>query len=155
MKRLDIKKQKEALDGISKELPIKFLIVVEKNKQLLSKEYEIIKSISESLYLEQYKEREQKRVDILKKYSNKDSNGEAILLKDRFDIPKSSYEDLEKEIFELDKDYKDVIEKQKIRTKELEEYIEEELDIELFKISLEEFPDELLDKLEELIFLID
>jgi len=154
MKRIDIKNIKECLDGISPD-SIKFLIIVEKNKQLLSKEFELIKTILERAYLEEYKTIEQERQSILSKYSNKDKDGNPILKNNSYDLDKTKMKEFEEDMTLFNSTNKEIIEKQNLRLKDVEAFMLEEVDIELFKISLEEFPDEYSEHLEILEKMID
>lgn len=154
MKRIDIKNIKECLDGIKKG-SIKFLIVIEKNKQLLTPDYITTKAIYDLTYLEEYREVEEERVRILKEYSNKDANGEAIVKGNNYDLDKTKSLEFQEAITNFSTKYKEEIKIQEERLKEVESFLNEEIDINLLKINLEEFPDEYISLLETLECMVD
>jgi vacuolar-type H+-ATPase subunit H len=155
MKLLDIKNYYKLLDGIPKNLPIKFLIIIEENKQILSSFYNIIKNLEDSILLEKAKPIEEEKGKIIQHYAKKNEDGSFVnnnnnFVFDNIDIPK-----IEKELKELEENNVDLLKEQRKRNEEFEKYLEKEVDINIIKIGLDDFPDELVDKIEELSFLID
>lgn len=126
MKRFELKQLKETLDGVSKELPISLLIIIEKNKQVLEKEYNLTKAIIECAYFEEYKTYDAKVKE----------------LKDE-------------ELKEYTSSNKELLERQNKRIKDVEAFLTQNVEIELEKISIEDLPEELEDKIESLVLILD
>lgn len=131
----------ESLVSITNLTGAKFNYSVVKNIKKLQPEIESLQKAFKNS--DEFNEYNNKRVNILKKYSRKDANGEAItktINKEKhFDIIET--EEFKKELDLLISENKDIIEKKEKEIKEFNELLETENSIELFKIKLSDIPD--------------
>lgn len=133
---------------------VKFAYGILKNKKAIEKELEILEELRKPS--EKQDEFEKKRVELCTKHSKKDKNGEPKIKDDAFDI-----EDKVKFQEELDKlkekeGFEELEKEQKKKKEEINSLLEEEIEIELHKIKLDDFPDELTaNQLEKIDLIIE
>jgi len=118
---------------------IKFKYMVARNKLKLKPEIEIIQELAK--LSPEFTEFNEKRVEICKEFSRKDENGEAILINNNYDI--IDRKRFNETIETLKDKYKDIIQKEEEQSKEIEAMLDENIDIEISKVSLEEIPGDL------------
>lgn len=129
-----------ALTNIKGLSGVKFNYAIAKNINLLKGEVEAIQKSYEAN--EDFVKYDQERVELAKKHSKKDDKGEAILINgNQFDI-----EDLkafQNEFNILKETHKEAISNREKQLKEVEELLEKENPIELYKIKMEEIPEDI------------
>lgn len=119
----------------------KFMYAMAKNKEVLEKEVENIRLSSNPT--DDYLQYEEERRALVISSADKDDKGEPIFLdEDRVKI--TNVAALEEKIKELDEKYAATLEKNAEFLKQLEEYLAQEVDIRLYKITIESIPDGVL-----------
>jgi hypothetical protein len=91
---------------------------------------------------------EKQRIELIKKYAQKDEKGDLKIKDGNYDLPPESIKELTKEVEGLSKKYAEPI-------KEINDFLNQPCEVSLFKISIDELPKELdagkIDKLMEII----
>lgn len=114
---------------------VKLGLAVAENIELISGKVKIMQELINN-YSNEFKDFEQKRIDLCKKYSKIGENGEPkIDLKTKkFIIDETKTIQFQKEYELLENKYKKTFETEKIRQKELAEEFQKEINIELYPI---------------------
>ncbi len=138
MKNKDIVQLYNNLKELGNLEGVKFAYFVVKNMKILQSEIAVFEDIIKPS--EKYVEYEQKRLDICKKYAEKDENGNCKIENDKF-VGCENNEEFNKEIQQLNNEYAEVILKRNQQLKEIEQILEEENNnIKLMKIKVEDIP---------------
>ena len=128
-----------ALQKVEKLPGAKFAYAVAKNNALLKTE---INSINAAVSpTEEYTKYDKERVELAKKYSKKDNNGEPVVKDNAFDIEDTA--SFEKDLKELQEKHKEAIDSRENQIKEFEKLLEEKNDVELFKIPYTDVPEQI------------
>ncbi len=148
IRRMDIMKLSNILNRISqdingKDYPIKFIYKLAKIKKVIDDEVETYREMQQEIYsiITEY---EQKRVELLNKYGEKDENGN--LKTDTMGnvvIPEDKRSEFDNEMKKLMEEYKEDIDKFNKKLEEHNEFLNEEIDFELPKLKLKDLPDNL------------
>jgi len=145
MKNKEILQLYNALQDVSNLSGVKFAYAVSRN---INKVKPTLNSLEEAINpKEEYKEFESKRVELAKKYAKKNENGEPVTNTD-LDNNTKTYEienqkAFQKEMTKLQKEYAQAITN---REKQIEEYknlLEEETQIDFYKIKKENLPEDI------------
>lgn len=113
-----------------------------KNISLAKNEIEALqKAQAKAEMPEGVRECELKRIELCKKYCNKDEDGELIIINEKFDIPLDAQNKIDKELVKLQEEHKDAFEEKEKIEKEFSELLEEDVKIEFHKIKLEDLPE--------------
>lgn len=121
----------------------KFLYGVERN--ILKQESEIKaleKASNPSQEIQQY---DQERIALCKIHANK-KDGQPIIINNAYDLSDASgalKEEFAKAFEELKEKYKDALDKREEQMKQFDQILEEEVEIELYKIKLDNIPDDI------------
>jgi hypothetical protein len=147
------------LDGInsinSSKLKVKTVFDLVVNKKRLTTEAENIKEthkeiFEDSEFANQIKEFDKKRIAICEEFSEKDDRGNAKKIKlppvngrpqEEYDILPEKKNEFEKQVSELKKQYQSAFDQEKVKIEEIQNFLEEEVELELKKIKLEDLPD--------------
>lgn len=141
MKRTEIVNLYNGLNSVGNLVGVIFGYAVNKNLAILKPEIEALqKALTPS---EKFLEYDVKRVDIVKKYAKKDEKGEFVLLevggKKSYDV--AGQEDtVENEVKPLKEEYKAAIEDNEKQMIEYNTLLEQESNVELYKVKLENVP---------------
>lgn len=147
MKLIEIKTILNKLKGIDKSsIPFDFFLLLEQNIFELTKYNSLFENIEKELYLPEYKEFDSKKVNIIKKYSRDE---------EKVDIPKDKKVYVEKEIKELESEYRVTIKEQDERIVKYENMLSKDVKIDLVYIDINDFPDSLIEKFEILEFMVN
>lgn len=147
MKLIEIKTILNKLKGIDKSsIPFDFFLLLEQNIFELTKYNSLFENIEKELYLLEYKEFDSKKVNIIKKYSRDE---------EKVDIPKDKKVYVEKEIKELESEYRVTIKEQDERIVKYENMLSKDVKIDLVYIDINDFPDSLIEKFEILEFMVN
>lgn len=140
-----------------KDMPVKGAYAVSKNKKIAENEVKVIEEAQNSMQEpEGIKEFTDKRIEICKEFANKDENGEAIVKQNRFDIPLEKQPKFEEAVALLKEDYKEAFDKQDELTKEFQELLDEEIEMDFHMMKLEWLPEKISGRhMEALMDLID
>lgn len=120
----------------------RFAYAISKNKKFIQEELELVeKSLIQS---DEYKAYEAKRIELCKKHSHKDENGEAKMTNNTFDIIDRAAFDTELKV--LQEAYSVELENHLKKVEEYNKLLETDTEITFFKIKLEIVPDTYQDK---------
>lgn len=139
-------KIREAYKG-QKVVSAKFFYALKRNLDITKNEVfkvrgDLIKKYTESNADPIAKEYEQKRQALCIDYANKKEDGSPIINEqNNYDIPNDKMEDFRKKFAELNEEYKEYITKRSEQTKEIETFLQEEIEIELYKIPVNLLPE--------------
>lgn len=154
MIRKDIKNLYSIIEGVgSKSIPFSFTIYIEEIKMLLKPHYELFTQLEAKTTSELYKEYEAKRIEILRTYAKKDSNGDPIITNGQISFD-NELEVVEK-IDNLNFDYDTTIKEYNENEKLLEKYMSENVELNIKKVSIEDFPDELIEDIDSYLAIIE
>lgn len=156
MKRSEIQGYVNALNGVSEIKGVKFAFTVLKNKKKIEKQVDEDKEIIQEILTatDEFKEFEDKRLDLCKLHSNKDEDGEAIVVDEKFDLIDEKL--FNKEFDALKDEYAEPISEREQQLKEFQEIMNEEISITFAKLTFEDLPTDISEKqLESIEFMID
>lgn len=123
----------------------RFAYAISKNKKFIQEELELVeKSLVQS---DEYKAYEAKRIELCKKHSHKDENGEAKMTNNTFDI--IDRKKFDKELKVLQDEYKDTLEEHLKKVEEYNKLLDMDTEITFFKIKLEILPDTYEEEIED------
>ena len=152
MKKRELYTSLEALDSVKELKGIKFAYVALKNKKKIEEEIKLFEEIIKPN--PKFEEYEQKRIQLCVVHSDKNENGEPVILNDKYKIIDENK--FNTELDGLKKGYNDVIEE---RIKQINDYnlmLEEEVNIEFEKINFDNIPENISAKeLEAIDFMIN
>ena len=145
MKRYKIVELKRSLEELKQDKKYNKYVLFSIVKTLKTLEpiiADIVKE-EEKLYSDEYKTYENSRLSLLKVYADKNENGEPII-KDNIVQVTNKYEEFEVEFNKLKENNKEILESTLEKSKSFNEYMEEEVEVEITKFKFEYMPDELL-----------
>ncbi len=121
---------------------VKFAYAIARNLSILEGE---IKSLEEAIVpTEEFKVFEKERIELAEKHSNKDKNGSSIKKTNQQGIQEYDIKDMnafDKELNKIRKKYKDAIAFREKQYKEYKELLDTDSEIELYKIKLDDVPE--------------
>ena len=130
----------------------KLKYALKRNKDLISKEYDKINESSETK-IEKFKEYEDKRIEKIGICAARDEQGRAIQeTPNTIKIREDKLEEFKVFIAALNEEYKEALEKRKKEIKDFEKSLEEEIEIEVYKISNDLIPEDLSQEQYEILF---
>lgn len=130
-----------ALDRVSHIRGKKFAYAVYKNKKLIEEELKIFDKLKRDPHPD-YPAYEQERKSLCELHSKKDENGNALKTADgKYDIENT--EKFKEEHAVLEEKYKDALEHLNEATKDFEKFLNEEANVELVKVTIEDFPEDI------------
>lgn len=148
MKRSELFVLLKSLNELDDLTGVKFNFVINKNRNLLEHETEDIKKSSKPS--EKFQEFEQKRIELIREYSEKDEQGnikfEDIDGGSKFTIPEKDKKKFQKELSDLSKGYDDVIQERNEQLKEYNKFLQEEVDLQFTTFKLEDISDQITGK---------
>jgi hypothetical protein len=151
IKRAELYKILSGLNELSNAKGVKFAYAVLKNKKAIEKELEILEELKKPSEKEQ--EFEKKREGLCIKYAKKDENGNAKIKDNQYIIEDN--DKLQEDFKKLVEDNKNLEQEKVKKQKELNSLLEEEVDIDLYKIKQDNLPNEItanqLEKIELII----
>lgn len=123
----------------TQQLKAKLSYVIGRNMQFLEPEY---KSFKKSLTPPPgYEDYEKERLKLIQKYGQKTPAGHlAIDPRNPNNIPLSDPTSFNTELAKVASNYKDVLEKQKMKEKEIQELLEQEVEVQIFQFSYKLLP---------------
>lgn len=126
---------KSIINIFNKNFPgAKFSYCLKRNIDLLLPEVEAIDKAK--LSSPEYMEYEQKRIDLVKNYAQKDENGEPIVKDNEFQGVDFNNPDFVEKYSKLNKEYEKPL-------KEINELMDQESDVQLYKLNINDVPNEL------------
>lgn len=135
---LDLYQKLSYLDSLTGN---KFAFTISKNKEVL---LAILKKVQKMVEVpEDYKEYEKKRVELNKKYSLKKEDGTPETDDRNYKIDPDKQEEFNKEIEALKSEYSEVVKKREEQIAEVNDYVREEIEVELRSLSLDMIPKEI------------
>ena len=138
MKNREILELNQALSSLNLK-GFKFSYGVAKNIALLKTE---IESLQKTMVAsEPFKEYEQARIALAEKYSKKDESGNPIVKGNEYEI--ADREVFDKELIKLQTTHKVAIEERQKQIDDFNKLLEEEAKVELYKIKLEDVPEDI------------
>lgn len=146
MKRKEFEQTIAALDSVSEMKGVKFAFTVLKNRKKILTQIDEDKEIFEKILepSERFKEYETKRIELCVLMSDKDDEGEPLIVDNQYKIIDITTFNIKLE--ELSTDYTEDI---NIHQKKMDEYsslLEEDINIEFIKIDIDVLPEELTEK---------
>lgn len=117
----------------------KFSFGISRNIAILKPEIESLVKATEAT--EEYKAYDAERIELCKKHSEKDANGEAVLENNEFKI--INRKEFNKELEELNKKHQKAIDARDEQIKEVNDLLEKDTEVTLYKIKLSEVPEEI------------
>lgn len=145
MKRYKIVELKKSLEELKQDKKYNKYVLFSIVKTLKTLEPIIAEIIKEEgkLYSDEYKTYENSRISLLKVYADKDENGEPIINNNSVQVT-HRYNEFEVEFNKLKENNKEILESTLEKSKSFNEYMEEEIEVEITKFKFEYMPDELL-----------
>lgn len=137
MKNSELFELYQWLEAVSYIWWARFAYWVSKNKKRILEEIKTIESSNEPT--EWYKEFDKERVELCKKFANKDENWEAKIVGKSYDI--FDTDTFNEELEKLREKYKSDLEEMEKKNKEYEELLKEESTIDFFEIKNEIIPE--------------
>jgi hypothetical protein len=146
MLKKDLFKLQYILDKCKDRKGIKFAYMVLKNLKKVEAEIALIRELDKPI--EGIQEFENKRVDLVKQFAEKDEKGEYVVVKDKNGAPNYKVEgealaNYKIEYAKLEEEYKDALQKRIDLEIGIENIVNEEIELNLHKIELEAFPEDL------------
>ena len=133
----------------------KFAYIVVRNTKIIDEEVEVVKGLITLPPEHKSNEFETKRIELVKKWANKDEKGELVVVDGHYDVSEESLEGFNKDFAELTTEYAEALAEVEANNTKLQELLKEEIDVELRTIKEENLPDDLsaeeLDVLETII----
>lgn len=147
MSQKEKKNEMVNLYGVLKEVEnekasIRFSYAAAKNIKAIEVEVNALQKIIQTP-VEGGEEYEKERLEVLKKYAEKDEKGKPILYNNQYKILPENMDHFNAEMKQLEEKHKDAIDRLKERNKELEKLLQEEIEIPLQMVTLDELPQEL------------
>lgn len=140
MKKSEIISLYNGLNSVGNLVGVIFGYACRKNIDIIKPEIEALQvAVTPS---KEFLELDQKRVDIVKKYANKDEKGNALIVNNQFDV-KGNEETVEKEVGVLRDENKDIFEARDKQVNEYNKLLDEDAKVELYKVKLENVPKEI------------
>jgi hypothetical protein len=118
---------------------VKFAYAISKNITILEREIKALNKLSEPS--PEFMEYDKKRLSVCSEFADKDKNGNPVIQQGNFLISERSKFD--KAMAKLKKEHKEAYDNHAKKLEEFDELMEEEANIELFKVSLEVVPDDI------------
>lgn len=155
MRRNEIQAYVDALNSVSEFKGVKFAFTVLKNKKKIEKQVDEDKEIIQEVLTatDDFKDFEEKRIELCNEHSNKDDKGEAIIIDEKFDLID---EDAFNVAFDsLKVEYADAIGSRESQLKEFDTMMKEEVTIDFVKLNSDELPEGIETYLESIHFMLD
>lgn len=157
MTKEEILNLSESLNDIKNLKGVKFAYFVARNIQIINSEIENIKKTLEPS--KEYAEYNKKRIELAKKYSKKDDKGNPLTKKINDSMINYELEDekgFENEFNKLKEENKSILDIRKQQEKEFNDLLKTESDLTLFKININDVPNEITgEQLHNIINLIE
>ena len=125
----------------------KFSYFISKNKSLINPEINVLKEIEKPS--KEFLKYEKEKLNTIIKYAVKKEDGNPLIINNQYKIDNVKGFELEHD--KLKEKYKDCIKEKETKDKEIEEILNEEIEIELYKIKIDLIPDIEVDKMDVLI----
>jgi len=152
LKRVEVLNVYTVLTNMKGNYVPKLKYALKRNKDLIGKEYDKINESSESK-VEKFKEYEDKRMEKISICAERDEQGRAIQeTPNTIKIQKDKLEEFKTFIAALNEEYKETLEERKKEIKDFEKSLEEEIEIEAYKISNDLIPEDLSQEQYEILF---
>jgi len=130
----------ESFVNVKELVGVKFAYAVSKNSKNLSEEVEACqKSMEPSKGFIEY---EEKRITLCKEHCDKDEKGEPVVTDSHF-VGLKSNNGFDKAWGLLKSEYAETIEEREKMVEEYKEFLQEEVDVELYKVNLEDVPEDI------------
>jgi hypothetical protein len=132
-----------ALDSVSELKGVKFAFAVLKNRKKLEAQIEEDKDIFERILepSEEYKEYEEKRIELCVLYSEKDEEGNAIIEDNKYKI--LDIDKFNNDLNDLTQYYQEYVDSRKEQIEEYNTLMEEDITIEFQKVDIDNLPEDL------------
>lgn len=140
------------LNSLNGSYSVKMKYAIKKNKDLLKNEVEAVEEASQT-NSKRYKEYDEKRMKKIEEYAERE-NGKIKLLPDNrsVKIKEDKLDDFNAAILLLQEEYKEGIEEREKEVKEFDNFIKEEIEVEVFKISNDIIPNDISQGAYEVLF---
>lgn len=153
MVRREIMSKVNELNSVGELKGIKFAYAVNKNKKKFLKELKEIAKLMEMS--EEFKIYEKKRVEICEKFCEKDEEGKAIVKNNAYAGLKENAE-FDSAMDALSEENKELINARKKQISEYNNFLNEEFEIDIYKIKLEDVPSDIsVNQLKSIEFMIE
>ena len=151
VKRTELTKLLQGINSINL-TGVKFNYALLKNKKKISEELEILKTVIKPN--EELEKFENERVEVCKKYCEKDKEGKEVIKQGKF-AGLENNKDFETAIDKLKETYKETLDKKTAQIKEYEKLLIEEVEIDIHQVVLNDVPKEITTKqLESIIEIV-
>lgn len=126
-----------ALNKLSDLEGVKFAYAINRNKTILDAE---VKAINEAkVEKEDFQAYEKARIELVEAHAKKDKEGKPVILGNQYQI--ADQKKFDKEIAKLQKEHKKSLDNRQKQIDELNNFIKEEVELELYGIKLENVPE--------------
>jgi hypothetical protein len=134
----------------NKEHPVKFSYFIAKNRSRIKDNVDILMNLSRPT--DDYLKYDTERVKLAKKFSDKDKNGKPIVENNQYILTENQSK-FDIELEELQGKYTEEIDKAKKRNAEFNKLLDEEVEIDEFKISIDKLPEKIEARILELFMI--
>jgi hypothetical protein len=149
------------LEGItsmnSSKLNVRTVFGLVANKRQLTAEVENIRDTQKAIFEDsefanQIKEFDEKRIALCEEYSEKDEKGKAKKItlppvngkpREEYDILAEQKDEFETQVAELRKQYQSAFDQEKVKIEEIQNFLEEEVELELTMFKIEDLPEQM------------
>lgn len=130
---------------------VKFTYGIVKNKKIIQSEVEAIKETLKSS--ERFEEYERNRIKLCSQMSEKNEDNKPIIINNEFKIQNIKLFKIM--LNKLVEEYQEDIDLESEKNKQIKNFLQEEVEVELYKINLEYFPEVTTEQMKILIILIN
>lgn len=142
LKKNDISNIYQVLSNLKGNYVNKLKYAIKKNKDFLEESFAQIKTRSE-IVNEQFKIYEQKRLDLIREYAVKNEFGQIVRESvDEVRIKKDKFNEFNEKVNELANEYKDAIQLRQKEVNDFNVFLQEEVEVEVYKFSNDLIPDD-------------
>jgi len=146
---LDINNVLNSLNGAYK---IKFKYALKKNKDILKKEVEAIEEVRKT-NCKRFEEFEQKRTELLKCSIEFNDYGSPVMSgPNMYRLKDDKKDEYNEKMKQLTEEYKDALDEREKELKAFSEFLNEEIEIDVFKFNNEDVPEEITQEQYDIIF---
>jgi hypothetical protein len=142
MKRRDVVRIFNALQDLSSTAKGEFAYAIIKNLRKLDSEIAAIAKLGGTVS-DKYREYNDKREELARKYSEKDESGAAVIKNNSYVLVPENTEAFNTEFAALSEEYKAEIYEYNKQTKDYNDAMEESTDVEIYRIRKENLPNDL------------
>lgn len=151
VKRVELMQLGNSFNAVSDLKGVKFAYAILKNKKIIANELEVLQTLAKPN--PKFREYETKRVALCEEYCDKDEKGKPKVEKNNY-VGLEENEKFKEELNKLQEEYKSVLDNQNKKREEYITLMQEEIEIDLYKVILDNLPEDITPKQLESIKLI-